>query len=109
MSNDELQALKALAEAATPGPWINHNGRVVSASDMDVGSAYEGDAAFIAAANPQTVLALVAEVDRLQQDAARLNWLQEHGSAMGSAIEMDHGVWVDGADLRAAIDAGMKE
>lgn len=36
-------------------------------------------------------------------DTALLEWLAAHSTVYGSAIEMDHGVWLDGPDLRAAI------
>ena len=72
----DLDALAALAEAATPGPW-NHiendvlaeHGRVVIYSrDMD-----REDAAYIAAADPTRILALLAERDALLAEVDRLN------------------------------------
>lgn len=63
----DLDALAELARKATPGPWVVHAGRYEGsdycyvtegksnlADDID-----PHDAAFIAAANPQTVLALI--------------------------------------------------
>ena len=43
-------------------------------------------------------------------DTARLDWLEAHSAYFGSAIEMDHGAWLDyDADsLRAAIDEAMR-
>ncbi len=129
MTEQELAAIEARANEATAGPWVK-NGSVpeqviyaptkrypnrtsfmpivyVTQTDYASGEYYadmlDGDAEFIAHARTD-VPALVAEVRRLREDAARLDWLQAHGDAMGSAIEMDHGVWVFGGDLRAAID-----
>lgn len=69
----DTKRLRELAEAATPGPWV--------AEDYNEGEVYTVDpfklvckvwrhpqdqvAAFIAAANPQTVIALLDEVERL--------------------------------------------
>ena len=83
----EHTELRKLAEAATPGPWYDTNGAVWIDTRQQVccGRSYEEccgnpdieggqeqvadssptDAAFIAAANPETVLALLAERDRL--------------------------------------------
>ncbi len=73
-----LAKLKAAALAATPGPWVNGYpnagtvhptpGEVWSeekdciASDVD-----PGNAAYIASASPDVVLALVASVEDLQE------------------------------------------
>lgn len=80
--------LKELAEAATPGEWAKHEGRLggvvyggpvqhwvrgsgQSQIAMTTGAEWmrpgenESNAAFIAAANPAAVLALLAEIERL--------------------------------------------
>ena len=96
MIHDEL---RKLAEAATPGPWdlgtkpegkytsgtIKKNGVEIAVTwpadwndDYDTGSLpYKENAAFIAAANPKTVLELLdeiaeleGEIESLHQDAA---------------------------------------
>jgi len=74
--------LKRLAEAATPGPWIAENSRhegSINALDRHIGMVSMhakvredipqnfANQAFIAAANPAAVLALIAEVERLQR------------------------------------------
>lgn len=76
-----LAKLKELAEKATPGPWKAIptydenkflNVSVVSPrGDADLGTwmvcaAREANAAFIAAVNPQTVLALVERIEELE-------------------------------------------
>jgi hypothetical protein len=83
MTNREIDALddlEAKAKAATPGPWYSDgdhcsvadgNGDYVCNLDFDQGD----DADFIAAANPQTVLALIDVVraaDDLMDDIAML-------------------------------------
>src|SRR5690606_14220472 len=79
LSEDRLAELEAMAKAATPGPW---SFRERAAEDYMVGSIdyeliahvwhHEGDAAFIAATDPDTVLSLIAEVRRLRADRAKL-------------------------------------
>lgn len=78
MTHDELQAIKARAEAATPGPWEATLSQTVQIdiSGPSLGQRYEddglrvsyvseSDATFIAHARTD-VPALVAEVERLQ-------------------------------------------
>jgi len=77
LTDEKLAELEAMAKAATPGPW---SFRERAAEDYMVGSIdyewiahvwhHEGDAAFIAATDPDTVLSLIAEVRRLRADLA---------------------------------------
>jgi hypothetical protein len=68
---DDYAALLALAEAATPGPWEETGtyGRIVSGS-IQVGRVYGDDgrstpdAAYIAAASPDVVARLIADLRR---------------------------------------------
>lgn len=84
----DIDELERLAMAATPGPWITHlvdDMAVIAGSrdeiastapagfgtddDVDFGTDVErceANAAFIAAANPTTILSLTAEVRRLR-------------------------------------------
>lgn len=89
--------LRALAEAATPGPWFSvsrgqywgeDEGEVRDVDDQDVvgaefvkpigdvdttrGQAWRRDTDFIAAANPATIIALLDEVEALRAEAARV-------------------------------------
>ncbi|MBD1602355.1 ead/Ea22-like family protein [Pseudomonas typographi] len=74
--------LKRLAEAATPGPWSARTDDLCYAVTalgrfrIIVGSAPaddpEPDALFIAAANPATILALIAEIEQLSAQVATL-------------------------------------
>ncbi|AXT46414.1 ead/Ea22-like family protein [Chromobacterium rhizoryzae] len=83
MTNDQLAELASLARAATPGPWRAGRPReIVSTSevciDTDIGPKVllsgnsnfiaegERDAAFAAAANPSTVLALLDRIAELE-------------------------------------------
>jgi hypothetical protein len=100
----DIEKLKALALAATPGPWdweedgsrLNgDNGKEavfwpgnvpggIDARSEGWGAALgqtksdaqaSADAEFIAATDPATVLELIAEVERLRADAERLDWI----------------------------------
>lgn len=68
-----LAELKRKAEAATPGPWREvFDGAAVScvrAKDNSLIRApgFPRNSAFISAVDPQTVLALIAEIDRLNK------------------------------------------
>lgn len=83
----EHTELRKLAEAATPGPWEcerhdmddgsisfevwnqsnKHYGRISTFNDEYDNKNSRCNAAFIAVANPETVLALLAERDRLRE------------------------------------------
>lgn len=74
----DIQKLKALAEAAPTGPWYppDEGSSIGMVFDCDLGSllSYESidserDAcvAYVAAANPATVLELIAEIERLRE------------------------------------------
>jgi len=78
MTRDELQAIKALADAATPGEWVQgeftgltvrHDGANICTLGAVTDEHAFYDAAFIAAARA-AVPALVAEVERLQTELA---------------------------------------
>lgn len=91
MTLPDTTALKALAEAATPGPWQRSGVRQKISEDCimvgpdglqilaipygwhpkDHAGAFK-DAAYIAAANPQTVLTLLASVETLTADLERV-------------------------------------
>lgn len=74
MTNDELTKLKAICDAATPGPWCYSDGVMViqtSHITRDVWTICEAhhhpksDAAFIATFNPTKVKELLDEIERL--------------------------------------------
>ncbi|WP_053074595.1 hypothetical protein [Chromobacterium sp. LK1] len=109
ITNDQLAELASLARAATPGPWrAGRTREIVSTSevciDTDIGPKVllsgnsnfiadgERDAAFAAAANPVTVLALLARIAELekQRDAAQ-NFANCAGLELGRVQdERDH-------------------
>ena len=80
ISPEWLAGLKELAEKATPGPWImGQDGEVYSEDQDDFpvdiieGICVEqSDAAFIAAASPDVVLAMASEIERLRAENKRL-------------------------------------
>lgn len=59
----DLDELEKIARAATPGPWVVFQDEVVDGEGRRVfvsyGLDYQRNASFAAAANPQTVLALI--------------------------------------------------
>jgi hypothetical protein len=83
VSEAALEELRGLAAAATPGPWtafykhkydehhvsVPGNGMNVALFPDGCPTARpEADAAFIAKSDPQTVLALIEEIERLRQN-----------------------------------------
>lgn len=63
----DLDELEALANAATPGPWWVESEELLEGFDGDVARCeHYRDTAFIAAANPKAVLAIIAELRRLR-------------------------------------------
>ena len=82
----ELNELRKTAEAATPGPWThqpygdqNQNGDYFGGWLLDadgeyvVADASDRDGAFMAAANPETVLALLSRLEQAEQAVARVS------------------------------------
>ena len=80
MTDDDIKRLRRLAEQATPGPWrVNMKGHsyheVARVNDLEIAppnsvdlSHWTVDAAYIAAASPDVVLALLDEIERLRRD-----------------------------------------
>jgi hypothetical protein len=124
----DLGKMKALALAATPGPWqwwtSNSTLRLTGADGKDggvlSGTCYRGvgdivctkaNAAFIAAASPATVLELIAEVERLrdvaEEAAAVFESGAKHNREQGRTVFAN--AQQDRADrLRASIGAHTK-
>jgi hypothetical protein len=98
MTAIDLDKLEALAKAATPGPWrLSEKEIIVYSADEQhgynvhdmKGGGHEGmlenhkkDAAFIAAANPSAVLALIARVRELETE---LDFLFSTGNRTGES------------------------
>lgn len=99
----DIGELRKLAEAATPGPWAawkmmsrNAYGVVARHAQMaavDVCGTWDSDggdehcvngminSAYIAAANPATIIALCDEVERLRARVAEVELANEHAEA----------------------------
>ena len=100
-----IEELKRLAEAATPGPWSSHpNGYYgVHSNTGTICSTGEkiADALYIAAANPATILELIQQRDELLaalKDARELvddwgayasNYMQEKHDLAGDLDRLD--------------------
>jgi hypothetical protein len=70
-----IEELKRLAEAATPGPWYDRAGvlRGTGGGIKPIATIYNGlNSPYIAAANPAAVLELIAEVEALRANATGL-------------------------------------
>jgi len=110
MTDDELKAIKARAEAATPGPWATVLGRYV----LSRADAFKGqpdwplmpktaeDATFIAHAR-MDMPALVAEVERLR-DALNVAWSRGYECAENRSF--DHAQNQHEHDERIITDVG---
>lgn len=85
MSNIDKQTLRQLADRAIPGPWEEENGEVWIMRNGTANSILTGvcgddtsgqqdsdNARFIAAANPETVLALLDELEAAEKQIAEL-------------------------------------
>lgn len=89
MTPADLSRIETLAREATPGPWERDElqPRAVYRAKYDdclrrvsecpalYGQQAMRDAAYIAAANPAAVLALIERVRELEADAARFRWM----------------------------------
>lgn len=71
----DIEELKRLAEAATPGPWFRSGDHAMK--DLGKYSTHiadcmgnDGDAAFVAAANPASVLELIDRIAALEAEIA---------------------------------------
>lgn len=77
MTKEELDALEALANASTPGPWVASGHRVRASGDPDpIISLWNGayDAAFVAAARESTprLIARVRELEEILDETEEL-------------------------------------
>ena len=99
-----IEELKRLAEAATPGPWahgvtwIEHLGGIVALGNT---ARSKQDVAYVAAANPSAILELIRQRDELLaalKDARELvddwgayasNYMQEKHDLAGDLDRLD--------------------
>ncbi|MBG6287709.1 hypothetical protein I5I61_09660 [Pseudomonas nitroreducens] len=83
MDTNKLKELAERAHPYAPVDWFVENGmdQVRDCEDGFVCETGEDEpikAEYIAAANPTTILELIAEVERLRKDAERYRWLKEN-------------------------------
>ncbi|EPD6203106.1 ead/Ea22-like family protein [Enterobacter hormaechei] len=116
MSNIDKRALREAAEKATKGHWavefddevyssdgVNHEQIAMVFSENEV-----RDAAFIAAANPATVLALLDELEakdrRIEEEIARANREHHRGFMMACGHLKEHSNvhYADAAEMEIA-------
>ena len=97
MDTKKLNELNELAKKATPGPWfsiwVGDNMCSVSTDAQDDNKSIaiepiaENDAAYIAAANPQTILMLIEEIERLKKLDEL--WRYDYENMVAHADELD--------------------
>jgi hypothetical protein len=102
--NFDLTELKRLAEAATRGAWFADGDVLSSAIDEltlhSIGRIMlPQNAAFIAASNPQYVLALIARVEKLE---AALKLYLDDDNIVNTSGDLDHCLCGDCARYRFA-------
>ena len=106
MPDDELTRLRALAHAATPGPWgtyqsLNgwHYTTPTTGTVTDVRSQSRADAEFIAATDPSVILALLDRVARAEEANATKDRACDE-----ALIELEK-AWRERDDARTALAA----
>ena len=114
ITDDQIAEIEALAGRATPGPWGLTLDRDLSVASSEWGlfdirqdqPNFVVDAHYAAAANPKSVMGLIARLREAERDAARYRWilnhyLEFHGERTLAALALQHG------SLDTAIDAAM--
>ena len=104
-----IEKLKRLAEAATPGPWTSHKDGGVSARGVllagcVVVGGYIANSRYIAAANPAAILELIQQRDELLaalKDAREL--VDDWGAYATAYMQEKHDLAGDLERLDAAI------
>lgn len=92
----DLSKLKALARNATPGPWRarfdGHGGMCLESLEWQIGylsragGKQEGNAAFITAAGPDAVLALIEVAEKAQAVMSPAGYSANEWDALRSAL-----------------------
>lgn len=124
--SDDLAKMKAIAEAATPGPWMTHlvdDMSIVAGTRDEIASTAppgygtdddvdfstdtdrcEANAAFIAAANPSAVLSLIKRVEEAEAEVQDLTEAVELGTKdLASAWNGNALVVAENARLRTLL------
>ena len=95
LTPERMQELRRIAEAATPGPWaFPHQKDPYGCYLLPLS---ENNASYIAAFDPTTVLALLDEIERLQQKVQRAN-------ALAVTVEQTLKAWSMGDYLTPFMD-----
>ena len=115
----DLDALEAVARAATPGPWEAEPYlytadddwvRVTSPSDGPLFNLAEGvepvNASHIATFDPPTVLALIAKLREAEQERDEARWA---AGIVGDVARESSGGWQDAAAELHATQARLRE
>lgn len=114
----DLKRLRELATAATPGDWRyigqgdieDENGRDIGCVYLRSDSGPDANGMFIAAANPQTVLALLDALEAEQRNAKRYRFLRDRRYRWHDRVFLDYwSAQPSGDELDAAIDAAEQE
>lgn len=101
LTPEALDRLETLAKEATPGSWkvkVSPDGGIAIATDGFSFSQEErdGDAEYIAAAQPATILALIAEVRRLQRWKTEALPVMDGLHELGKALSIPLGKRITG-------------
>jgi hypothetical protein len=115
LSKEQIENLAGLADKATQGKWDAAPAGIVfftvdgverNIASTSCGANMHCNARFIAAANPKTVIELVAMLREAQKDAARLEWMFDNADQaleiLGRYRESER-PWI-----RTTIDAAMQ-
>ena len=110
------QELRRLAEAATVGIWkasgfdVNskeHGWATIANTELDYDGMAE-NAAYIAAANPAAILALLDRLEAAEKDAARWRYALEIGGNQTMNWLDVYDDWDGDGDFTAQIDSAME-
>ena len=91
MTQEQINELRKLAEAATPGPWYDRDGvlRGTGGGIKPIATIYNGlNSPYIAAANPAAMLELIRQRDEL------LEVLKEVRDLGHNYTQVSHRVWI---------------
>ena len=127
----------ALAAGPTSGPWVacgpsfgdplprwldcvvqpddEDGGITIARADDGFAGCGSADMAYIAAADPATIAALLAELDDARRDAERYRWLRAQCNSVTNLVQYRHRgchytiACNSSIDMDAAIDTGIAE
>ena len=123
MNAIDLKAIRAAAEAASPGPWWHgeckpadgHALAWLGQSFVDCAGGCRNyvdpalDAVYIATANPAAILELLDRLEAAEKDAARYRWMRDSEWNQSTHPDVWTQVTNEYGELDEAIDAAMGE